>query len=182
MGLGLAAALSVASPAEAMDAVRKGTMRLAAERMATIGARVNDPASFELILLPTLASQGIGTIQYPRAAFDYFIIDGLSIGGSVGLSYFSAGAGSFGLAILPRVGYAFDLSPTFEFWPRGGVGLQFVDAGGGSSSSAVMTLEGMFLMEIVPHAKWEFGPFIDASFATGWPIELGATTGIAIEF
>ena len=182
MGLGLATALSVTSPAEAVDAVRKGTMRLGAERLANIGARLDDPnTAFFMSILTTLTSQGIQTIQYPRVGFDYFIIDGLSIGGNAGVSYNSLGTGAFGLAILPRVGYAFDLSPTFEFWPRGGVGVQFTDVGG-SNSSAVLTLEGMFLIEMVPHAKFEFGPFLDAAFANGWPIETGATAGIAIEF
>lgn len=184
MGLGLAAGLAVATPAEAAgNAVRQGTMRLGAERLANIGARLDDPnTAFFMTLLPTLASQGIGTIQYPRVGFDYFIIDGLSIGGNAGISFNSLGAGTVGFNVLPRIGYAFELSKTFEFWPRGGVGAHFVDAGAGGNGSAVLSLEGMFLLEMVPHALFEFGPFFDAAFANGWPIETGATAGIAIEF
>jgi len=178
MGLGLAAALSVASPAEAVDAVRKGTMRLSAERLALIGARVNDPATFKMYLLPAL---GTATdLQYPRVAFDYFIIDGLSLGGSAGFGYYS-NADAVSFSVLPRVGYAFDLSPIFEFWPRGGIGVMFAEPSA-SSASAVLTLEGMFLIEMVPHAKFEFGPYLDAAFANGWPIETGAHCGLVIEF
>jgi len=184
MGLGLAAALSVASPAEAAgNAVRKGTMRLAAERLAGIGARVDDPnTAFYMSLLTTTGTQGGWTVQYPRAAFDYFIIDGLSIGGSVGFGVNTL-PDLVSLAFLPRVGYAFELSKNFEFWPRGGVGVLFVDEPmNGDNASALLTLEGMFLYEMVPHALLEFGPIFDISFANGWPMELGATAGIAIEF
>jgi hypothetical protein len=179
MGLGLAAALSVAKPAEAGNPVRKGTMRLAAERLVGIGARVNDPAAFYIAILQT-SQTGID-YQYPRVAFDYFIIDGLSIGGSAGFGYHS-GAEMVSLSVLPRIGYAFDLSRTFEFWPRGGIGVQFWDSPFAEDSAAVMTIEGMFVWEMVPHALLEFGPFIDAPFANGWPIVLGATAGFAIEF
>lgn len=179
MGLGLAAALSVAAPAEAANTVRKGTMRLGAERLVGIGAKVNDPAAFYLALLQT--SQTGYDYQYPRVAFDYFIIDGLSIGGSAGFGFHS-GTEMVSLSFLPRVGYAFELSKTFEFWPRGGIGVQFWDAGLAEDSAAVMTIEGMFVWEMVPHALLEFGPFIDAPFANGWPIVLGGTAGLAIEF
>jgi len=180
MGLGLVAALGVATPAEAAgNAVRKGTMRLSAERLVGIGARVNDPASFYMNVLTALNTGQ--EIQYPRVAFDYFIIDGLSIGGSTGFGYHSASE-TVSFAVLPRIGYAFDLSKTIEFWPRGGIGLQYVDYGPTDNSTAVMTIEGMFLWEMVPHALLEFGPFIDASFANDWPIVLGGHAGIAIEF
>jgi hypothetical protein len=180
MSLGLVTALGVATPAEAAgNAVRKGTMRLSAERLAGIGARVNDPATFYMNLLTSYAGQG--ELQYPRTAFDYFIIDGLSIGGSVGFG-FDSNSENWGLSILPRIGYAFDLTRSIEFWPRGGIGLHFRDFPGGDDSSAVMTIEGMFLWEMVPHALLEFGPFIDASFANAWPIVMGGHAGIAIEF
>ena len=184
MGLGLAAALSAATPAEAAgNAVRKGTMRIGAERLANIGARLDDPeTAFFFSALTTLASQGQFTMQYPRAGFDYFIIDGLSVGGNAGVSFNTLGAGTFGLAVLPRVGYAFDLSKAIEFWPRGGIGVHFVDYGVGDDATGVLTLEGMFLIEIVPHALFEFGPFLDVAFGNNWPIETGGTAGLAIEF
>ena len=43
MGLGLAAPLSVAAPAEAADTVREGTIRLGVERLVNIGGRLDDP-------------------------------------------------------------------------------------------------------------------------------------------
>lgn len=182
MGLGLAAALSVAAPAEAADTVREGTMRLGVERLVNIGGRLDDPnTAFFMTLLPSISSSNINTIQYPRVAFDYFIIDGLSIGGSAGFSFHTAGD-TVGFSLLPRVGYAFELSRTFEFWPRAGFGVFVVDSDAGGNSSGVLTLDGMFVWEMVPHALLEFGPFFEAAFADQWPIELGGTAGIAIEF
>jgi len=183
MGLGFAAALSVPAPAEAADiAVRKGTMRLGVERLANIGGRPDDPATaFFMTLLPTIGSANINTMQYPRVAFDYFIIDNLSIGGSAGFSFHTAND-TVAFSLLPRVGYSFELSKTFEFWPRAGFGVHVVDSDTGGDSSGVLTLDGMFVLEVVPHALFEFGPFFEAAFANNWPIELGGTAGLAIEF
>ncbi len=63
---------------------------------------------------------------------DVFVIDGVSIGGTVGLSYTgheyhlpgegdtatSAKGDSFTLSIVPRVGYAVALNEPFTLWPR----------------------------------------------------------------
>ncbi|MGC4092527.1 MAG: hypothetical protein QM756_32545 [Polyangiaceae bacterium] len=57
----------------------------------------------------------------PRLAFDYFAIDGLSLGASVG---FSANSGDFKsreVLVAPRVGYALMFSETVGIWPRLGI-------------------------------------------------------------
>jgi hypothetical protein len=94
------------------------------------------------VLLGSGAAVGPATI--PRLAVDFFVIDGLSIGGSLlywhnsaededtGTTTAGPGGGPnpldrdrtetdtsvFGIA--PRVGYAYMFSPTFGIWPRGG--------------------------------------------------------------
>lgn len=185
-GLGLAVALTLASAAEAAGPVRKGTISLSAERLAGIGARVDDPnAAFYAAILTTTATQSpVTTLQYPRLGFDYFIIDGLSLGGNAGFGFHSAGGGNVAsIAFIPRVGYAFDITRSLLFWPRGGVGFHLVDdANPGSFSTALLSLEGAFLLKIVPHAFFEFGPYFDIAFARPFPIELGATAGLAIQF
>lgn len=62
----------------------------------------------------------------PRIAFDYFIIDNLSLGGSLGFYTWSwsvddedAGDGG-GFLLSPRVGYMVDINDMLGFWPRGG--------------------------------------------------------------
>ncbi len=65
-------------------------------------------------------------VNQPRLGVDYFVIDRLSIGGSLG--FFSGnvdgGLGPIddaGFLFAPRVGYAIDLGSWASFWPRGGI-------------------------------------------------------------
>jgi hypothetical protein len=77
------------------------------------------------------ASGPSGTALIPRLALDYFVMEGLSVGGS--FMYMSTSTssevdgksndGPTTSAILfhPRVGYAMAFDETFSFWPRLGV-------------------------------------------------------------
>jgi hypothetical protein len=61
----------------------------------------------------------------PRVSIDYFPIDGLSVGGSVGylstkVSVGDSSATSSGFIFAPRVGYLLPIGDSFGFWPRGG--------------------------------------------------------------
>lgn len=75
----------------------------------------------------------------PRLSLDYFVMEGLSVGGSATYA-FSSGkrttkAGSVetsadlpessGFLLAPRVGYAIQFDETFALWPRGGLSLFF---------------------------------------------------------
>lgn len=63
-------------------------------------------------------------LHMPRAALDVFVIDRLSVGGSLGFFTESGddllGDGD-GVLFAPRVGYRLPLSKVFDFWPRAGV-------------------------------------------------------------
>ncbi len=174
----LALLLALTTPAHAVKPVAQGSMRLSAERLVAIGVSINADANFYLQALP---GPGDVALQYPRAGFDYFIIDGLSLGGSAGFTFFSLGD-SVGWGIIPRVGYAFDLTRKLEFWPRGGIGGFGVDSFAGATSTAVLQFEGIFSLEMVPHALFQFGPAIDVALASGWPVDIGGVAGIAIDF
>lgn len=136
-----------------------------------------------------------GTVENPfvapRLAFDYFVIDGLSIGGA--LAYYSTNEetelqvegiddpvesetrGS-GFLIAPRVGYLYMFSPMFGIWPRGGVtyasGRSENENGDGpdddeefEANAFDLTLEGMFVIAPVPHAGFLIGPTFDIPLA-----------------
>jgi hypothetical protein len=81
----------------------------------------------------------LGPATIPRFGFDVFVIQGLSLGGSVMVLY---GTGTTSTTyspdpydegdesdqpsrttylVAPRVGYAFPVGPAFAIWPRGGV-------------------------------------------------------------
>jgi hypothetical protein len=175
----LGVSLAVTSPAHAVKPVQQGSMRLSAERLVSIGVSIPADPAFYLVLFPAAFSPGL---QFPRVGFDYFVIDGLSVGASAGMAFYS-GDGSFSYALLPRVGYAFDLSKTFEFWPRGGLGVMgFDDNAPGSTSSAILQFEGIFSYEMYRHVLLQFGPSIDVALANTWPVDIGGNAGIAIDF
>ena len=126
--------------------------------------------------LALLGNTGGSPSATPRAAFDYFIIDGLSLGGSI--SYMSnapSGGGSQKLFMLsPRVGYAYAFDDTFSIWPR----LAFTYAhlsqaqsvpttSGGTASATASTnltqlnLEAMLGISPFKHVAFLVGPYLD---------------------
>lgn len=101
--------------------------------------------------------------HWTRAAIDGFIMDRLSLGGSIA---FYTQVGDFdddGFLFAPRVGYALPLSQMFTFWPRGGV--TFWDQG--NRSVFGISLEGMFVFSPNPNWGVLFGPTLDWGFIGG---------------
>lgn len=121
------------------------------------------------------------TLMIPRLALDFFVTEGISVGGS--LIYFSrtgetetdAGTAdgdtttTFGIA--PRVGYAMAFDETFSFWPRGGI-TYFTSktetpgtGGGGSTTNTVngldLTIEAMVGISPIEHFAILAGPYLD---------------------
>ncbi len=67
----------------------------------------------------------VNPLAMPRAGLDYFVTENLSIGGAATGWYFaSSGDGDtlnprqVGFAVLPRLGYAFQLGDGIALWPR----------------------------------------------------------------
>lgn len=172
-------ALTFAPEASAIEPIRQGTFTVAAERMAGLGVWFQNGGG-DAFGISLLASQNPLPFQSPRIGADYFVIDGLSIGGHLGLSHVSGGGPLGGdqtyFAVVPRVGYAFALSPSIDFWPRGGIGI----VGSNGWSSGILTLEGAFLWNIVDHVALEFGPNLDVVFEAG--TGLGGTVGLLARF
>lgn len=106
--------------------------------------------------------------NYPRLGFDYFVIDKLSIGGSIVYASLDADiGGGEAFMISPRVGYFLGIGSSFGFWPRGGFTYHSVDPDGGGNdyNGFGLTLEGMFAVAPVDHFAFMFGPTIDLDFA-----------------
>lgn len=100
-----------------------------------------------------------------RAAVDGFIIDRLSLGGSIGFFSSSGDRDDSGLLLYPRVGYVIPISNVFSFWPRGG--FSFIK--GDNTSLFGFAAEAMFVAS--PHEDWHilFGPTIDVGVAGHQP-------------
>jgi hypothetical protein len=132
----LAASLTLLPTAAraATPGVEHGAMMLSAERLFGLdvshsaqGGGNNeidrDQTHFGLALAPLTPNPNVYLL--PRLAFDFAIIDGLTVGGSLG---FGVGKGTVGnsepsytnFLIAPRVGYVLGLSKPISLWLRGG--------------------------------------------------------------
>ncbi|MFZ5891807.1 MAG: hypothetical protein ACOY0T_12195 [Myxococcota bacterium] len=96
-----------------------------------------------------------------RAAVDGFIIDRLSLGGSLGFFAKTGDDDNTGVLLYPRVGYVIPISNVFSFWPRGGFSFVKFD----NASLFGFAAEAMFVAS--PSDDWHilFGPTFDFGFA-----------------
>jgi hypothetical protein len=190
----LSAVLLAAPAAYAQDFGKEGQFAIGAERLfgvvhTSVTSEEGDlEATFShtniSLLLSRSNSSGGGEFplgySFPRIAADYFVIDGLSVGGSLGL-YTHSGSlevefmgeseendtGSItGFLFEPRVGYAFMFSEMIGIWPRGGItylseSAENADNDERSSSALAITLECPLVINPVPHVVFGIGPTLD---------------------
>jgi hypothetical protein len=178
----LLGSLFLTTEASAVQPVRQGTIVVAAERLVSSNfAFGQGPTGWYNQFFGAPAVTPFGS---PRLGADYFIIDGLSLGGHVGFGLYAGGGNAQGyLALLSRVGYAFSLTRTLDFWPRVGAGLVVYP---GDTTTGVITMEGMFLYNFNKMLALEFGPALDVplgdTFSYGADVYLGANAGLALNF
>jgi hypothetical protein len=111
-----------------------------------------------------------------RFAVDYFVIDSLSIGGSIAYASYNDDDDDddddddhSDFLFSPRVGYAIGFSNKFGFWPRGGFTYHsrsrdddaFVDD---DENGFAFTAEAMFYWTPIEHFGFLFGPTLDIDF------------------
>jgi len=141
-----------ASPSSAQDFYDSGQVSVAIERGFGIhySTRTVDPPDDEF----AYTSIGLGwagaisAFHHSRAAIDFFVVDQLSLGGSIGFFTQSGDAETNGFIISPRVGYAIPLNRTFSFWPRGGITYIDID------NSNVLALSGEAMFVASPRPGW----------------------------
>lgn len=180
----LLGAVSLTQEAAAIEPVEQGTFALSAERLAASNFHFYQ-GGFTWVN-QFLGAPGQVPFDTPRVGFDYFVIDGLSVGGHLGFGFYvwdnNGGSDSDAwIALMPRVGYAFSLTDKLTFWPRLGLGVIAGDAA--PNDTGVLSLEGMFLYDLNKTFALEFGPAIDLPFAAGWQDAIvGANAGIVARF
>jgi hypothetical protein len=113
----------------------------------------------------------------PRFAFDIFVIDSLSLGGSVSYVQYNDEDHNgdevdyTDFLFSPRVGYVIMFTDKFGFWPRGGLTYHSgsVDPDGPRNEQSehgwAFTAEAMFVWTPVEHFGFGFGPTLDIDFA-----------------
>lgn len=121
----------------------------------------------------------------PRIAFDYFVTDGISLGGSVGYSSIStsndvssstAGVSLSGLdntlrgwIVSPRVGYGYAFNDNVGIWPR--LGFTYVGLSGSSGSTDLkqhffaLSAEVPLVFTPAPHTMLTIAPTVDWGFS-----------------
>lgn len=110
------------------------------------------------------ASPDLSPFDVPRLAFDYLVIDHLSIGGSLGYASFDFDqqndASMF--IIAPRVGYAYAFGKVVGIWPRGGFTYHTtsVDTAFDEKGFA-LSLECPFTFSPATHFAFHIGPSFD---------------------
>lgn len=96
-----------------------------------------------------------------RFGVDVFVIDHLSIGGSLAYSRWDNRGNLSEFLFSPRVGYTLEFSKAFGFWPRGGFTYLNIEG----DDRFALTLEGMFYGSPVEHVAFVFGPAFDFEVA-----------------
>lgn len=175
LGLSLAAsaaALFTSLPSHAQSFYNAGKISVALERAFGIHyahneldppGPVNDSRSATAIGFGWYGA--VSPFHWTRAAVDGFIIDRLSLGGSLAFFTQSGDADGDGVLFSPRVGYAVPLSSVFTFWPRGGFTFMTQNnAYVGDGSIFALSLEAMFVANPKPNWGILFGPTIDFGF------------------
>lgn len=100
----------------------------------------------------------------PRLAFDYLVIEHLSIGGSLGYASLDADtANDISLfEISPRVGYLYSFGRVVAIWPRGGFTYHSTSVDNGFDEKGfALSLECPFTFSPANHFAFHIGPSFD---------------------
>ncbi len=100
----------------------------------------------------------------PRFAFDYLVIDHLSIGGSLGYASVDADQQDdySTFLIAPRVGYAYAFGKVVGIWPRGGFTYHTTNIDNGFDEQGfALSLECPFTFSPASHFAFHVGPTFD---------------------
>lgn len=147
----LALGTLISGKALAQAQPHKGQVTIALERVFGFhtwhteieGQEDRDASAFGLLWLRSETA-----FHQPRAAVDFFVTDGLSLGGSLGFYSWSGDAERTGFLLYPRVGYGISLGDSVTFWPRGGLTYFSEEPPGGDPeyTQLAMSFEAMFVL------------------------------------
>ncbi len=170
-----ATALAASAKAGALHGpIDQGTFALSAERLMGVfraNEKVANNASAGTTVFGLFGNGASNAFQSPRVGLDGFIVDGLSLGGSLGIVHIAReNDSSTGILIAPRVGYAYMFSDVVGIWPRGGLSYWTAstspDNGPGSFSQHDFAFNLDVPLIIAPnqHFAITIGPILDVTF------------------
>jgi hypothetical protein len=181
--LALVSVALAAPDARAQSFGRSGDVSFGADRLSGVYA-YDDGPDFALFALGAGPTFGAHPYTTPRLGIDFFVIDHLSIGGSLAFWALSDGDDDgpgnndndfTGFLLYPRVGYALSFNDTFGFWPRGGLTFRTIEG----NDEVALSFEANFFAIPVQHFGISFGPTLDVGLAGEGPEALvfGIITG-----
>lgn len=91
-------------------------------------------------------------------ALDYFITGRISVGGTVGIYYSPAAAGSTVLDVGARAGFNLNITDHVGWWPNVGLSAHHQNIDHTSSTSTALNVFAPFLYHLVPHLFVGVGP------------------------
>jgi|SoiMethySBSTD1v2_1073268.scaffolds.fasta_scaffold38843_5 hypothetical protein len=101
----------------------------------------------------------------PRLGFDYFVINSLSIGGSIAyanIDYDDADAEASAFIFAPRVGYVWMFGDVVGFWLRGGLTYHSYDRENSFDENGfAFTGDPMFVIAPTAHFGFVIGPILE---------------------
>jgi len=94
-----------------------------------------------------------------QPGLDYFIGNGISVGGVVGFGYTSGSPATTVVNLGARAGFNQGLNEHVSFWPTIGIDGSYIH-NTGSSSTAALEVFAPFLYHVAPHFFLGAGPFL----------------------
>jgi hypothetical protein len=175
--IAIAATITLTAEASAQSLGRRWDVTVSAERLFGIyGIDIEaedgqgDTNSFE----PSSTGFGfqppVGLFDVPRLGVDVFIVDRLSLGGSLGFYSYDPDTNSddsdeiSGFLFAPRVGYVIPFNQKWGFWPRGGFTYVSQEISGPSArdrNQFALSLEGLFYFMPAPNVGFTASPVFD---------------------
>lgn len=99
-------------------------------------------------------------------ALDYFIVNSVSLGATVGFTYLSADTGTTVFDLGGRAGFNLNINDNLGFWPTAGVALR-VSRNRDTNTSTTFGIFAPFLYHLVPHLFVGLGPSFAAALSGG---------------
>ena len=116
-----------------------------------------------------------GSTLLIQPGLDYFIGNGISVGGVVGFGYSSGSPNTITVNLGARAGFNQGLSEHVSFWPTVGIDGSYRH-NGSSSSTAQLEVFAPFLYHVAPHFFLGAGPFL------GYLVKGGPDTQYGLDF
>lgn len=162
------------------DAIRSGTFALGAERITGVfhsdekAAGNNSVGNTGFALFGNAEDSALaGAWQLPRIGFDFFVTNGLSLGGSfivlsrdTDLGRIDGHGNITDIIVAPRVGFGYMFGRVVGIWPRGGLSYWHQSATGNNEAhSFAFDIDVPFLFAPAHNFAITLGPLLDVGFA-----------------